>query len=194
VIHTPSGAELISNQADRMVALDPQSGRELWSMTQENFAQVPRPVYGHGLLYICGGYYKPEVWAIRPEGRGDVTTSHVVWHTNQSAPHNPSPLLVEDELYFVSDNGIASCVDARTGELHWRERLGGDFSASPVFADGRIYFLNESGVVTVLAPGKTFTRLAENSLPGRTLASLAVAGRSLFLRTDTHLYRIEKPE
>jgi outer membrane protein assembly factor BamB len=194
VIHTPTGDELISNQADRILALDPATGRELWWVTQENFAQVPRPVFGHGLVFVCGGYYKPEVWAIRPEGRGDVTASHVAWRVNQNAPHNPSPLLVGDELYFVSDNGVGSCVDAKTGKSHWRERLAGDFSASPIFADGRIYYLNEIGVVTVVAPGPTFKKLATNTLPGRTLASLAVAGRSLFLRTDTELYRIEKPE
>jgi outer membrane protein assembly factor BamB len=194
VIHTPSGNELVSNQADRIVALDPETGRELWWVKQENFAQIPRPVFGHDLLFVCGGYFKPEVWAIRPEGRGDVTDSHVVWHISQSAPHSPSPLLVGDELYFVSDNGIASCVDAKTGKVHWRERLGGDFSASPVFADGRIYYLNEIGVVTVLSPGTTFERLATNTLPGRTLASLSVAGRALYLRTDSSLYRIEKPE
>jgi outer membrane protein assembly factor BamB len=193
LIRTPSGTELISNQADRIVALEPDTGRELWWVTQENFAQVPRPVFGHGLVFICGGYYKPEVWAIRPEGHGDVTASHVVWRISQAAPHNPSPLLVGDELYFVSDNGIASCVDAKTGKVHWRERLGGDFSASPVFVDGRIYFLNENGVVTVLAPGTTIQRLATNTLPGRTLASLAVAGHALYLRTDSELYRIEKP-
>ena len=131
--------------------------------------------------------------AICPEGRGDVTASHVVWRISQAAPHNPSPLLVGEELYFVSDNGIAGCVDAKTGKVHWRERLGSDFSASPVFADSRIYFLNENGVVTVLAPRTTFERLATNTLPGRTLASLAVAGRALYLRTDSELYRIEKP-
>jgi len=194
LIRTPSRAELISNQADRIVALDPDTGHELWWVTQENFAQVPRPVFGHGLVFVCGGYFKPEVWAIRPEGRGDVTASHVVWRISQSAPHNPSPLLVGDQLYFVSDNGIASCVDARTGEVHWRERLGGDFSASPVFAEGRIFFLNEIGAVTVLAPGPKFERLSTNTLPGRTLASLAVAGRALYLRTESELYRIEKPK
>ena len=194
IIRTASGPELISNQADRIVALEPDTGHELWWVTQENFAQVPRPVFGHGLVFVCGGYFKPEVWAIRPEGRGDVTSTHVVWRINQAAPHNPSPLLVGDELYFVSDNGIASCVDAKTGKVHWRERLGGDFSASPVFADGRIYFLNEIGEVSVLTRGTTFERLATNTLPGRTLASLSVAGRALYLRTDSQLYRIEKPQ
>ena len=163
----------------------------LWWVTHENFAQVPRPVFGHGLVFVAGGYYKPEVWAIRPDGRGDVTESHVVWHNSQAAPHNPSPLLVGDELYYVSDNGIGSCVDAKTGQQHWRERLGGDYSASPVYADGKIYFLNETGIVTVLARGPKFERLATNTLPGRTLASLAIGGRAIYLRTDSELFRIE---
>ena len=111
---------------------------------------------------------------------------------NGSVPLNPSPLLVGGELYFVSDNGIASCLDAKTGDLHWRERLEGDFSASPLFADRRLYFLNESGVTTVLAPGPKFEKLATNKVTGRTLSSLAVAGRAIYLRTDTHLYQLEQ--
>ena len=194
VIQTDAGPQLISNQADRIVAFDPESGKELWWVTQQNFAQIPRPVFGHGLVFVCGGYFKPEVWAIRPDGRGDVTESHVVWRVNQAAPLNPSPLLVGDELYCVSDNGVGSCLDAKTGKLNWRERLGGDFSASPLFADGRLYFLNENGVTSVLAPGPKFELLATNTIPGRTLASLAVAGRAIYLRTDTHLYRIEQPK
>ena len=108
-------------------------------------------------------------------------------------PLNPSPLLVGEELYLVSDRGIASCIDARTGKHHWQERLAGEFSASPVYADEKIYLLNEEGEVTVLGLGTEFKKLATNRLPGRTLASIAVHGRAIYLRTDTHLYRIEKP-
>lgn len=192
IIRTPNGAQLVSNHADRIVAFDPASGEELWWVNQTLYAQIPRPVFGHGLVFVAGGYFKPEVWAIRPDGKGDVTESHVVWRVSEAAPLNPSPLLVENELYFVSDTGVATCVDAKTGKVHWRERLGGNFSASPLFADGRIYFLDENGVTTVLAPGPEFKELAKNSLEGRTLASIAVAGKAMFLRTDTHLYRIEK--
>ena len=194
VIPTADGNQLISNQAGRIAAFEPDTGKELWWVKQETFAQVPRPVFGHGLVFVCGGYFKPEIWAIRPNGRGDVSDSHVVWRTNQAAPLNPSPLLVKDDLYCVSDNGVVSCLDAKTGKLNWRERLGGDFSASPLFADGRIYFLNEAGVVTVVAPGSEFKRLSVNTLPGRTLASLSVAGRALYQRTDSHLFRIEQPK
>jgi outer membrane protein assembly factor BamB len=111
----------------------------------------------------------------------------------KAAPLNPSPLLLGDELYLVSDNGIATCLDAVSGEQHWQERIGGNFSASPTFADGRIYFLDEEGKTTVVASGKKFEVLASNQLEGRTLASPAMVDSSIFLRTDTHLYRIEKP-
>ena len=191
IIESAAGPQLISNLADRIVAFDPESGRELWWVRNTNFAQIPRPVFGHGLVYVCGGYFDPEVWAIRPDGEGDVTDSHIAWHMDDSAPLNPSPILVGDELYCVSDNGIASCLDAKTGRRHWRERLEGDFSASPVFAAGRIYFLNETGTTYVVKPGPDFELLATNELSGQTLASLAVAGNAIFLRTDAHLYRIE---
>jgi outer membrane protein assembly factor BamB len=99
-------------------------------------------------------------------------------------------LIVGDELYLVTDAGIASCLDAATGTLNWQQRLGGTYSASPVFAGGRIYFLAEQGATTVVLPGKQFSRIAVNALEGATLASIAVSGGSMFIRSDTHLYRI----
>jgi len=108
----------------------------------------------------------------------------------RSMPLTPSPLLVGQELYTISDNGVASCLDAETGRVHWQQRIGGNYSASPVFADGRIYFLSEEGVSTVISPGRQFRLLATNTLDGATLASMAVSGGSIFIRTSTHLYRI----
>jgi outer membrane protein assembly factor BamB len=119
-----------------------------------------------------------------------VTTTNVVWTLRRGAPLTPSPLLVDDLLYIVNDTGIATCLDAKTGETHWRERLGGNYSASPIFVDGRIYFLSEDGVATVIAPGREFRKVATNEIDGATLASMAVSGRSIFIRTGTHLYRI----
>jgi outer membrane protein assembly factor BamB len=120
-----------------------------------------------------------------------VTETHLAWKQERGAPHTPSPLWVGAVLYVVSDNGVATCLDARSGTTHWQKRIGGSFSASPLFADGRIYLLNEEGTTTVLEPGSEFVRLADNKIDGRTLASLAVAGRALYLRSETHLYRIE---
>jgi outer membrane protein assembly factor BamB len=111
----------------------------------------------------------------------------------RGAPLTPSPIVVNDALYVVSDNGIASCVDARTGEVRWQARFGHAFSASPVFADGRLYFLDEDGRTTVIRPGTNATPLAVNALDGGTLASMAVSDRSFFIRTATHLYRIALP-
>ena len=119
-----------------------------------------------------------------------MTKSHVAWKLTRGVPLTPSPLLVGEELYMVSDNGIASCVDAKTGGELWRARLRGNHSASPIYADGRIYFLSEEGESVVIAPGKELKVLATNQLDGATLASMAVSGGSIFIRSDAHLYRL----
>ena len=193
VIQTDAGPQLICSVAGHVLAYEPQTGNRLWSVQQaENYAQVPRPVYGNGLLFTAGGYHSPVLFAIRPEGRGDVTASHVEWSLRKAIPQNPSPLLINQELYLVSDNGVASCLDARTGQVHWRKRLEGEFSTSPIFADGKIYVSNEQGVTTVLAPGTQFQILASNPLDGRIFASPAVSGKAIYLRTDRHLYCLEE--
>ena len=117
----------------------------------------------------------------------------MAWKLSRGAPLTPSPILVGDELYVVTDNGIASCLDARSGAVRWQQRLGNSFSASPVFADGRLYFLDEDGRTVVLKPGPAAEPLAVNVLEGSALASMAVAGKSFFIRTATHLYRIASP-
>ncbi len=183
--------QLISVGAFRARAYDPLSGKEIWRVRyDEGFSNVPRPVFAHGLVYVATGFQQPSLLAVRPDGTGDVTKTHIAWALRRGAPLTPSPLAVGDELYIVNDGGIATCLDGRTGAVIWQQRLGGTYSASPVFADGRIYFLAEQGVTTVIAPGKEFRRLATNTLDGGLLASMAVSGGSLFLRTDSHLYRI----
>ena len=185
--------ELISPGAGGTYAYDPLSGRLLWQVsTGTGFSVVPRPVFAHGLLFVNTDYDFPKLYAIRPGGEGDVTATHLAWQIGRGAPSTPSALVVGDELYFVSDAGIATCADARSGKVHWNERLGGGFSASPVFADGRIYFQNEEGVGFVVQAGKTFELLARNELGERTLASSAVDDGALYLRGAEHLYRIGK--
>lgn len=191
VIRVGDRDQLISVGAYRAAAYEPATGQEIWRVSYgDGFSNVPRPVFGHGLVYIATGFQQPAILAVRPDGAGDVTRSHVAWELRRGAPFTPSPILVGGELYLVNDAGIATCVDARTGTIHWQQRLGGNFSASPVFADGRIYFLSEDGAATVIAPGTTFQRLAESALDGSILASMAVTGRAFFIRTGTHLYRI----
>lgn len=191
VVRLPAGDQVISPGAFRVIAYEPRTGKELWrAQYGDGFSNVPRPVYGHGLVFICTGFMQPSMLAVRLDGRGDITKSHVAWALKRSVSLTPSPLLVGEELYLVSDNGVASCVDAKTGAEHWRTRLGGNHSASPIYADGRIYFLSEEGESVVIAPGRQFKELARNQLEGPTLASMAVSKGSIFVRSQTHLYRL----
>ena len=191
VIRVGDRDQLFSIGAFRATAYDPGSGEEIWEVSYgDGFSNVPAPVFGHGMVYVATGFQVPSLLAVRADGRGDVTATHTAWTLRRGVPLTSSPLLVGDELYIVSDLGVATCLDARTGETHWRERLGGNFSASPVFADGRIYFQSEEGVTTVVAPGTAYRELATNRLDGAILASMAVADGSLFIRTHDHLYRI----
>ena len=191
VIRVGNRDQVVSIGAFVASAYDPQNGRELWRVSYpDGFSNVPRPVYGAGLVFIATGFNQPSLLAVRPDGKGDVTKSHVAWRMTRAAPLTPSPLLVGDDLYTVSDNGIATCLEARTGVVRWQHRLGNSFSASPLFADGRLYFLDEDGRTTVMQPGGTPTVLAVNVLDGGTLASMAVAARSIVVRTTGHLYRL----
>lgn len=194
VIEVAGRKQIVSPGAGSVGGFDPAAGKEIWRVRYDGYSVIPRPVYGHGLIYIGTGYDSPVVMAIRPEGSGDVTDTHVAWTLTKGAPNTPSLLLVGDELYMVSDRGIATCVDAKTGDVHWQQRIGGGFSASPVFAEGRIYFQDEDGECTVLAAGKKFQKLAENAIAERTLASYAVTDGSLFIRGDKHLYRIGRTQ
>jgi outer membrane protein assembly factor BamB len=184
---------IVSVGAFRAAAYDAETGKEIWRVSYgEGFSNVPRPVFGHGLVYIATGFQQPYLLAVRPDGSGDVTNTHVAWTLQRGAPLTPSPIIVGDALYLVNDNGIASCLDAVTGAARWVQRLGGSYSASPVAVDGRIYFQSEEGVTTVIAPGNEFHQLAMNTLDGDTLASMAVSNGSIFIRSASALYRIRE--
>lgn len=172
-------------------SLDPATGRELWRVRlRERYAVVTQPVFAHGLVYAGGGYLRGELLAIRPDGQGDVTESHVVWRVTKGAPLVPAVVSVGQELYAVNDGGVATCWDAATGEVHWQERLDGNYSAAPIEAGGRIYFLNDGGTATVVPAARQFQRLGANALDESTLATPAAADGGLFIRTAGHLYRI----
>jgi outer membrane protein assembly factor BamB len=183
--------QVVSPGPDAVMAYEPATGKEIWKVRYKGYSVIPRPVYGHGLVFLSSGYDAPTFLAIKADGHGDVTDTHIAWKTNKNAPHTPSPLLVGDELYLVSDGGIGSCLDAKTGEVHWSQRLNGRFSASPIYADGKIYVQTEDGEGIVLKAGKKFEELARNNMEERTLASYAVAEGALFLRTAENLYRIQ---
>ncbi len=182
-------AQVLAPGPDHLAVYDLETGAELCKVRAPGWSVVPQPAIGHGLVFYNHDYDHPELMAVRLGGVGDVTESHVVWRMHRGAPSTPSPLLVGNELYFVSDKGIASCVDAKTGERHWMERLGGDFSASPVLANGRVLFLNEAGLATWVQLGTEFAILGENEVPGRTLATPAFSDGAMYLRTDEALYK-----
>jgi hypothetical protein len=137
------------------------------------------------------GFDAAQILAVRPDGEGDVTASHVAWRFGKGAPSKPSMILANDLLFTINDAGIAGALDAKTGELVWRGRVEGTYSASPLHAAGRIYAFNEDGKTTVLEAGREFKVLAENFLEDGFMASPAVDGAALVLRTRTHVYRIE---
>ena len=183
--------QVISPGSNCVCALDPRDGREIWRVNYDGYSVIPKAVFGHDLIFLSTGYNNPSLLAIRPNGTGDVTATHIAWQTDRQAPHTPSPLLVGDELYLVSDGGIATCLDAATGAEYWQERLGGKFSASPILAAGHIYFLSEEGETHVIQPSTVFEKLASNHLEEYTLASMGVIDNALLIRSEKHLYRIE---
>ena len=191
VINIDGKPQLVSPAAKAVMGYDARTGEELWKVRYNGWSVAPRPLFGQGLLFVVTDYERPELWAIRTGGRGDVTDSHVAWKIRKGMPATPAPLLVDGLLTMVTDNGVGVCVEAKTGEIVWRERLGGNYLASPIYADGRLYFFNQQAVTTVLAPGRQYKVLAVNALDGELKASPAVAGKAIFLRTLTHVYRVE---
>jgi outer membrane protein assembly factor BamB len=191
-IEVDGATQVVAPAAGYTAAYDPRDGRELWRVTYgKGFSVVPRPVFAHGLLYLGTGWEGAGLLAVDPRGaKGDVTRTHVRWTLERGAPLTPTPVVVGQEVYVVSDNGIATCLDARSGQVHWTERLGGGFSASPVAAAGRVYFVSEEGVTSVVKAGTAFELLATNELGERALASPALDEGTVFLRTESHLWRL----
>lgn len=191
VFNIGGAMQVIIPGADSAAALKPDTGEEIWRVKYDGYSVIPRPQFGHGLVFFSTSYDRPSLIAIDPKGTGDITETHIAWQTKRGAPHTPSPLLVGDELYFVSDGGVFSCVDAKTGTQHWQERIGGNYSSSPLFADGKIYLQAEDGKGQVFKPGTTFEKLGENGFGERTLASYAFADGAVFIRTADALYRVQ---
>ncbi len=184
---------LISPAANWVYGYDARDGKEIWKAAygQLGFSTVPRPVIQGDRVYIATSYMQSRLLAVRFTGEGDVTSSHVAWMSDKQIPQKPSMIVVGSNLYFVSDKGIARCLDALTGEEKWFARLPGDYSASPLAAEGHLYFFNQDGTCTVLKAGDSFQQVAQNKLDHGFMASPAVAGSALFLRTEKALYRIE---
>jgi outer membrane protein assembly factor BamB len=191
VIEAAGRVQVVIPGPQWFVAYDPANGEELWRIDHgSGFSMASRPIFDGSMLYLDTGFGRPQLWAVRPDGSGDVTETHVEWRQTQQVPAMSSPVMADGRIFLISDGGVASCLDATTGEVVWRERVAGQYSASPLLGAGCVYFSNHDGRTTVVAATDEFKVLAENDLDGRLMASPAVAEGDLVLRTDTHLYRI----
>lgn len=181
---------LVSPSAGATVAYDARDGKELWRAQTGGYNSGCRPIFYDNLVvgHTEGGL---KLWAIHPDGRGDVTSSHVAWTFSKSTPTRPSPIVVGDLMFIISCEGVATCLEAKTGTQIWQKRLEGDYSASLLYANGRIYFFSQDGHIPVIAAEREFQKLAENKLDDGFMASPAVIDDALILRTRTHLYRVE---
>ncbi|MCA9062669.1 MAG: PQQ-like beta-propeller repeat protein [Planctomycetaceae bacterium] len=196
IVETADVPLVISPAANWVYGYDARDGREIWkaSYGKLGFSTVPRPVTSGDTVFVATSYLQSRLVAVRFTGEGDVTESHVRWMSDRQIPKKPSLVVSGQRLYLVSDNGIVRCVDTETGEDIWFDRLSGDYSASPLLAEGRLYFFGQNGTATVLEDSGSFQQLAKNQLEDGFMASPAVAGKALFLRTTSHLYRIESPD
>jgi outer membrane protein assembly factor BamB len=185
--------QLLSTGAKAAYGYDPRSGRELWRVQYHDWSVAPRPLFDGHLAFLVTGLNMRELWAVKPDGQGDVTDTAVVWKCDRRVGKYASPILVDGLIYTAAEENYVTCVDATTGQTVWSERIGGKCAASPIYGDGRLYFCSQQGTTTVLKPGRTFEVLATNTLADGFMASPAAAGKALFLRTRTHLYRVESP-
>jgi len=193
VIEAGGKQQLISIGSMAAFAYEPRTGKEIWTTRQPGHTPAPCPVFGDGLAYIVSGRGNAEFSAVRVDGQGDVTDTHVAWKaTGAILPQEPSPIIVDGLIYLLTNNGTATCLEAASGMQVWSERIGGNYVASPIYADGRLYFCSSQGKTTILRAGRNYELLAENELADGFMASPATLGKALILRTKTHLYRIEE--
>jgi outer membrane protein assembly factor BamB len=187
--------QLVCPSAAETISYDPVTGEEIWRVRHGGMNTATRPVYGGGLVFVTAGDQvgdtRAALLALRPEGQGDITQQGIQWKTDKTPPKRSSPLLVDDLLFTINDDGVAMCLESQTGNVIWRNRISGNYRASPVYAAGRIYFANLDGSVTVIAADRQFRQLAENHLEHGCQASPAVVGDALILRTTARLYRIQ---
>ncbi len=198
VINVNKKDQLISPGAQVGQAFDPLTGKEIWRLVYGYDSAVSVPIFcdntliiSSGLGYIKGKQYI-ELYGVKPDGQGDITKTHILWKINEHVPGISSPTGHDGLVYMVSDLGTATCFEAKTGKIVWQKKIGRQFHASPLYADGKVYFLGRKGKTTIVQAGRTFKILAENQLDGEVNASPAIVGKSIIIRTNSHLYRIEK--
>jgi outer membrane protein assembly factor BamB len=195
LIEVAGQPQVITAGSGFVQALDPKDGSEIWHVNYgQGYSVVPRPIYAHGLIFVSSGYDKAVAYAIRPDGKGDVTASHVAWTLTKQVPLNPSMVVVGENLYMVSDAGLLSCVDAKTGRVHYSERILGPCSSSLLAAGDMIYAIDELGTTAVIKAGNTLQVVAKNILGEKTQASMATCENDLIIRTEQAVYRVHAPQ
>jgi outer membrane protein assembly factor BamB len=190
VMRAAGRVQLVSPAAAATTAYDPLTGAQLWRVYHGGMNASARPVFHGGKVILCSSDGGLGLVAVRADGRGDVTASHIAWKRSKAVPNRSSLLLVDGLLYMVTEAGVVSCVEADTGREVWQGRLRGPLIASPVCAGGHVYLFNRDGSGYVLAAGRNWKVVATNRLDEGCMASPAVGGDSLFVRTLKHLYRI----
>ncbi|MHC4594859.1 MAG: outer membrane protein assembly factor BamB family protein [Planctomycetota bacterium] len=188
--HIEGRNQLILSGSKCVASYDPDTGKQHWIIDGPTEQFVASLVYNDELLFMTCGFPKRFIQAIRPDGQGNVTATHVVWQTDRDCSYVPSPIVFGPYFLVVSDSGVATSLDAKTGKSIWRERLGVKHSASLVSANGLVYFLSDKGIMTVVRPGPQFDVVAENQLGEETYASPAISNGLMFLRGAEHLYCI----
>ncbi|WP_346854666.1 PQQ-binding-like beta-propeller repeat protein [uncultured Draconibacterium sp.] len=199
IVINANGKELlISNSAFMCFAHDVNTGEVIWTIEYGYDSTVSQPLFYNGLVYVNSGWIFldnrerfTQQYAIDPTGTGDVTKTHVKWMYEDEVPQIPTPVIVDGLMYMVHDRGMVTCLDAMTGKLVWREELKGNFNSSPIYAAGNIYFINVKGECTVVKPGNTFQKVAENDVDGTVKAVPAFVGDKMILRSDKFLYAIK---
>ncbi len=192
VVQAGGRRQLVASGPHWIVAYEPSSGKELWRVRHgDGFSIGSVPVADADTVYFSTGCMRPQLLAVRADGQGDVTSTHLAWRSQKGIPVMSSPLLSDGRLYYASDDGIVTCAGAADGKALWQERLGEGHLASPLLAAGRVYFFGREGKTLVAKASTAFERLAENKLDGTVIASPAAVGKALVVRTDTHLYRLE---
>jgi len=190
VVEGPFGVELIVNSSERLDAYDPRNGQFLWHTGDSNRFPVPSAVFHNGVIYTSRGYRSGPYMAIRPGGRGDITSTHTLWSVPTGAPYVSSLLFYDGVIYMANDVGVLTAVDAANGNRLWQERVDGVFSASPVAGGGHVYFVSENGDTVVLKAGRAPQVAGRNAIGERVIASPAISNGQIFIRTDGHLFAI----
>ena len=185
--------QMVSIGAKGVYSYDPENGKELWKAEHRGWSIAPRPVYGEGLVFTMIDRDRPEMWAINPNGSGDITETHIEWKETKRMPPRASPIIIKGLLFVVDRNGYISCIEAKTGKSIWQKRMKGRFSASPILANNLIYFFNEDTVCTIIKPTRELEIVAENKLSeDKLMATPAFDENSIYIRTEKKLTRIVK--